>query len=73
LAECRAERSAIQQRLASGYRKHVEAGGGKVGRIRRVKMENAQLLKKHKEIVKYLKGRVFRTTMVGKVLGQFKS
>jgi len=64
----RAERSAIQQRLASGYRKHVEAGG-KVGRIGGVKMENAQLLEKHKEIVKYLKkGRSIReaATMVGK-------
>jgi DNA invertase Pin-like site-specific DNA recombinase len=64
----RAERSAIQQRLSSGYRKHIDSGG-KVGRISGVKMENSQLLEKHKEIVKYLrKGRSIRETalLVGK-------
>jgi DNA invertase Pin-like site-specific DNA recombinase len=63
-----AERMAIHQRLVSGYRKHVDAGG-KVGRISGVKMENTQLLEKHKETVKYLrKGRSIRetATLVGK-------
>lgn len=58
----RAERSAIQQRLISGYKKHIESGG-RVGRIKGISMENSQLLEKHKEIVKYLKkGRSIRET-----------
>lgn len=58
----RAERSSIQQRLASGYKKHI-ASGGRIGRIKGVKMENSTLLEKHKEIVKYLKkGRSIRET-----------
>lgn len=64
----RAERCAIQQRLASGYRKHIDSGK-KVGRILGLKMGDSQLLEKHKEIVKYLKkGRSIRETalIVGK-------
>ncbi len=58
----RAERSAIQSRLASGYKRHRSLGG-KVGRIKGVTMDNSQLLDKHKEIVKYLKkGRSIRET-----------
>jgi DNA invertase Pin-like site-specific DNA recombinase len=60
----RAERCAIQQRLASGYRKHIDSGK-KVGRILGLKMKNSQLLEKHKEIVKYLKkGRSIRETAI---------
>lgn len=64
----RVERTAIQQRLASGYRKHIDSGG-KVGRVKNVSMTKAQLLEKHKDILKYLnKGRSIRETamMVGK-------
>ena len=58
----RAERSAIQQRLTSGYKKHL-AAGGRVGRIKGVAMESSLLLTKHKETVKYLrKGRSIRET-----------
>lgn len=64
----RAERSAIQQRLASGYKKHL-AAGGKVGRIKGDGMSQEEILDKHKDIVKYLKkGRSIRetATLVGK-------
>jgi DNA invertase Pin-like site-specific DNA recombinase len=64
----RVERTAIQQRLASGYRKHIDSGG-KVGRVKNVSMTKDQLLEKHKDILKYLnKGRSIRETamMVGK-------
>lgn len=64
----RAERSAIQQRLSSGYKRHLEAGG-KVGRIKSEGMSSDALLEKHKDIVKYLnKGRSIRetATLVGK-------
>ena len=58
----RAERAAIQQRLASGYKRHL-ANNGRVGRIKGVSMGISQLLDKHKEIVKYLKkGRSIRET-----------
>ncbi len=58
----RAERSAIQQRLTSGYKKH-RAAGGRVGRIKGVVMESSLLLEKHKETVKFLKkGRSIRET-----------
>lgn len=58
----RAERASIQQRLASGYKRHVSLGGH-VGRKKGVSMANGQLLEKHKEIVKYLKkGRSIRET-----------
>lgn len=50
----RAERSAIFQRLTSGYKKH-RAAGGHVGRIKGVVMEDEKLLDKHKDVVKYLK------------------
>lgn len=50
----RTERVAIQQRLSSGYRKHID-NGGRVGRLKGVKMNSSQLLEKHKDIVKYLK------------------
>jgi DNA invertase Pin-like site-specific DNA recombinase len=64
----RAERSAIQQRLASGYKKHI-AAGGKVGRIKGEGMSTDALIEKHRDIVKYLnKGRSIRetATLVGK-------
>lgn len=63
LAEfARTERAAIQQRLASGYRKHLK-NGGKVGRIKGITMDDDALLVKHKDIVKYLKkGRSIRET-----------
>lgn len=58
----RTERVAIQQRLASGYKKHI-ADGGKVGRYKGVSMSNEELLNKHKDITKYLKkGRSIRET-----------
>ena len=58
----RTERLAIQQRLASGYRKHINSGG-KVGRYKNVGMNNKQLLEKHKDVVKYLnKKRSIRET-----------
>ncbi|MGM0932947.1 MAG: recombinase family protein [Bacteroidota bacterium] len=58
----RTERALIQQRLESGYRKHIENGGA-VGRKRGVSMSASQLLDKHKEVVKYLKkGRSVRET-----------
>jgi DNA invertase Pin-like site-specific DNA recombinase len=58
----RAERASIQQRLASGYKRHISIGGH-VGRIKGVTMDNSQLLDKHREIVKYLKkGRSIRET-----------
>lgn len=50
----RAERAAIQQRLSSGYKKHI-ASGGKVGRIKGVTMTATALLEKYKPMVKYLK------------------
>jgi DNA invertase Pin-like site-specific DNA recombinase len=63
LAEfARTERASIQQRLASGYKKHISSGGH-VGRIKGISMEISQLLDKHKEVVKYLKkGRSIRET-----------
>lgn len=64
----RAERSAIQQRLASGYKKHL-ASGGRVGRIKGEGMSSDALIEKHKDIVKFLnKGRSIRetATLVGK-------
>ncbi len=64
----RAERSAIQQRLASGYKKYL-ASGGRVGRIKGEGMSKENLLDKHKDVVKYLnKGRSIRetATLVGK-------
>jgi DNA invertase Pin-like site-specific DNA recombinase len=58
----RAEKSAIQQRLTSGYKKH-RAAGGRVGRIKGVTMESSLMLEKHKETVKFLKkGRSIRET-----------
>ena len=58
----RTERALIQQRLASGYRKHL-LNGGKVGRRKGVGMTDADLLRKHTDIVKYLrKGRSIRET-----------
>ncbi|MEY8862479.1 recombinase family protein [Tenacibaculum singaporense] len=58
----RTERIAIQQRLASGYKKHIN-NGGKVGRYKGVTMTNEELLQKHKDIIKYLKkGRSVRET-----------
>lgn len=58
----RTERALIQQRLESGYRKHIDAGGT-VGRKKGVSMSTTQLLDKHKEVVKYLhKGRSIRET-----------
>ncbi len=58
----RAERAAIQQRLTSGYKKHI-ASGGKVGRVKGVTMATNDLLEKHKDAVKYLKrGRSIRET-----------
>lgn len=58
----RTERALIQQRLESGYRKHIEKGGT-VGRKKGVTMNTEQLLEKHKEVVKYLKkGRSIRET-----------
>ena len=62
------ERSAIQQILASGYKKHF-ASGGRVGRIKGEGMSNENVLEKHKDLVKYLnKGRSIRGTaaFVGK-------
>ncbi|NJY62491.1 recombinase family protein [Salinimicrobium sp. CDJ15-81-2] len=50
----RTERALIQQRLESGYRKHVD-NGGSVGRKKGTRMTASQLLDKHKEVVKYLK------------------
>ncbi|WP_037051469.1 recombinase family protein [Psychroserpens burtonensis] len=64
----RTERVAIQQRLASGYRKHIDSGG-KVGRHKGVGMSNKELLEKHKDVVKYLnKNRSIReiSTLVSK-------
>lgn len=63
LAEfARTERATIQQRLVSGYKRHIK-NGGKVGRIKGVTMDENELLEKHKEIVKYLKkGRSIRET-----------
>jgi DNA invertase Pin-like site-specific DNA recombinase len=63
LAEfARTERASIQQRLASGYKKHLD-NGGRVGRIPGIGMETEALLDKHKDIVKYLKkGRSVRET-----------
>lgn len=58
----RTERALIQQRLESGYRKHIKNGGA-VGRKRGSNMTASQLLDKHKEVVKYLKkGRSVRET-----------
>jgi len=58
----RTERALIQQRLESGYRKHLKNGGA-VGRKKGVTMTKEQLLDKHKEVVKYLrKGRSVRET-----------
>jgi len=55
LAEfARAERTTIQQRLNSGYRKYIESGG-KVGRTPGKKVDNDKILEKHTEIIKYLK------------------
>jgi len=54
LAEfARTERAAIQQRLSSGYKKHIN-DGGKVGRVKGVTMDTTELLDKHKDVVKYL-------------------
>ena len=54
LAEfARTERAAIQQRLASGYKKHLNEGG-KVGRVKGVTMDTTELLDKHKDVIKYL-------------------
>ena len=50
----RAERAAIQQRLNSGYKKHI-ANGGKVGRIKGVTMTANDLIEKHKAVVKCLR------------------
>lgn len=58
----RTERALIQQRLESGYRKHLENGGA-VGRKKGVAMNTEQLLNKHKDVVKFLKkGRSVRET-----------
>ncbi len=58
----RAERAAIQQRLTSGYKKHI-ASGGHVGRIKGITMDASVLLEKHREAVKFLKkGRSIRET-----------
>ena len=55
LAEfARAERTAIQQRLASGYKKHI-SNGGRVGRKAGYKIDDNALLDKHNDIVKLLK------------------
>ncbi len=60
----RTERALIQQRLESGYRKHIQ-NGGSVGRKKGVGMTNSQLVEKHKEVVKYLrKGRSIRETAI---------
>jgi hypothetical protein len=40
------KQSDLLQRLASGYRKHVKGAGGKVGRIRGVKMEKCSIVEK---------------------------
>jgi len=54
LAEfARTERAAIQQRLSSGYKKHIN-DGGKVGRVKGVTMDTTELLDKHKDVIKYL-------------------
>jgi hypothetical protein len=57
-------RHTIQQRLASGYRNMLRQES-KVGRIRRVKMENAQLLKKHKDCEIFKKGKYSRNRYHG--------
>ncbi|MDR5591898.1 recombinase family protein [Christiangramia sp. SM2212] len=58
----RTERALIQQRLESGYRKHISSGGS-VGRKKGKRMSNNQYLIKHKNVVKYLnKGRSIRET-----------
>ncbi len=58
----RTERALTQQRLESGYRRHLETGG-KVGRKKGVGMTPQELLEKHKEVVKLLKkGRSIRET-----------
>lgn len=58
----RTERAIIQQRLESGYRRHLKRGGS-VGRKKGVGMSASELLTKHKEVVKYLnKGRSIRET-----------
>ena len=58
----RTERALIQQRLESGYRKHIN-NGGSVGRKKGVTMSTEHLLEKHKDVVKYLKkGRSVRET-----------
>ncbi|WP_026914580.1 recombinase family protein [Christiangramia portivictoriae] len=58
----RTERALIQQRLESGYRKHIK-NGGKVGRKIGVSMSNSEYLNKHHLVVKYLnKGRSIRET-----------
>lgn len=55
LAEfARAERTAIQQRLASGYKKHLK-NGGSVGRKAGYKIDDNALLEKHSDVVKYIK------------------
>lgn len=64
----RAERAAIFQRLASGYKKHLSSGG-RVGRLKGVCLNSESLIEKHKETVKFLKkGRSIRETarLVGK-------
>ncbi len=56
----RTERALTQQRLESGYRRHLE-NGGQVGRKKGVGMTPQDLLEKHKEVVKFLKkGRSIR-------------
>lgn len=58
----RTERALIQQRLESGYRKHIE-NGGTVGRKKGSRMTTSQLVNKHQDVVKYLnKGRSIRET-----------
>lgn len=60
----RTERALIQQRLESGYRRHLK-NGGKVGRKKGVGMSTTDYLKKHQNVVKYLtKGRSIRETAV---------
>lgn len=60
----RTERALIQQRLDSGYRKHI-INGGKVGRKKGFGMSTTDYINKHKEVVKYLKkGRSIRETAV---------
>lgn len=55
LAEfARTERSAIQQRLSSGYKRHIK-NGGRVGRIKGVSMSSTELLEKHHDVAKQLK------------------